>query len=386
MKALGTLRNTTLHNRNETEFKKSFHRYTNDMGREKDNNSTPEVKLSTQFSSSRAGRGNSEQISSKLKHRGYNQTENEGNETFITSTDYHQQMSAMDERISKLENLVWNLYKELNVKIDNTTASTQARLEENKSLTQQIFNQLGDEIGALREDFARATSPIDQSQDEGYDGSEENDREEMGEAEGEQHYIQGSLDEVVEEMSSQYYSGEDKHEFSRHSLDKTDPLLESSRDKPPYNYRNKKYEQDGESEQYLLEPDFINPDLYKRQDFGAIRGNSSSDNRRETSTPLEGSDGEGDLEYYFSCHERMIKDYTARSMSQSDIFKNINKEDLKDNFSMPDLSRTTLVDQIDYELDNFKVNESSVFETSSEEGYGSTKNVNCSTLRDNKMI
>jgi hypothetical protein len=44
----------------------------------------------------------------------------------------------------------------------------------------------------------------------------------------------------------------------------------------------------------------------------------------------------------------------------SDIFK-VNKDELKENFSAPDLSRSTLVDQIDYDLDDYKINESSVF-------------------------
>jgi hypothetical protein len=44
----------------------------------------------------------------------------------------------------------------------------------------------------------------------------------------------------------------------------------------------------------------------------------------------------------------------------SDIFKG-NKDELKENFSAPDLSRSTLVDQIDYDLDDYKINESSVF-------------------------
>ena len=67
------------------------------------------------------------------------------------------------------------------------------------------------------------------------------------------------------------------------------------------------------------------------------------------------------------------------SKSSSDIFKNLTKEDLRENFTAPDLSRSTLVDQIDYDLDNFKVNESSL-----ESSYISNQNLNCSTLRDNK--
>jgi len=58
-----------------------------------------------------------------------------------------------------------------------------------------------------------------------------------------------------------------------------------------------------------------------------------------------------------------------------------NKDELRDNFTAPELSRSTLGDQIDYDLDNFKINESSM-----DSSYISNNKPNSSTLMDNKMI
>lgn len=65
----------------------------------------------------------------------------------------------------------------------------------------------------------------------------------------------------------------------------------------------------------------------------------------------------------------------------SDIFKNINKEELKDNNTAPDLSRSTLADQIDYDLVNFKINESSLGSS-----FMSQRNVNNTSLNENKIV
>lgn len=68
------------------------------------------------------------------------------------------------------------------------------------------------------------------------------------------------------------------------------------------------------------------------------------------------------------------------SNASSDVFKNINKEELKENISAPDLSRSTLADQIDYDLVNFKINESSLNSSVIE------RNQNTSNLNENKAI
>lgn len=73
-----------------------------------------------------------------------------------------------------------------------------------------------------------------------------------------------------------------------------------------------------------------------------------------------------------------LEDY--RSNASSEIFKD-NKDELRDNLSVPNLSRSTLADQIDYELDNFKINESSI-----DSSYAVNQNLNSSTLNENKMI
>ena len=80
----------------------------------------------------------------------------------------------------------------------------------------------------------------------------------------------------------------------------------------------------------------------------------------------------------------MIKDYNLET--QSDVFTGINKDELKANFTAPDLSRSTLVDQIDYSLDNFKLNESSMINSSEDDAYDSKRNLNSSSLKENKQI
>lgn len=293
-------------------------------------------------------------------------------------------MSVMDDRITKLENLVWSLYKELNGKIDASAASTQAQISDANSVTQQVFNQLGDEIGSLKDDFARVTAPLSRSQDDGYDGSEEGmeeegmdeqpiDEEEALDAE-EHNYIQGSLDEVVEE-GSQYYSNEEKAEFEQNSVDQTDQFVDSNTDR--YRYENLKQQDEPieEEEEYEEQPNFIDRKYYEKHDPNQDKFMSNSEEGKGSSTPVEGTEAEGEgeeLEYYFSCHERMIKDH--RHSSTSDVFKLLNKDELRENITMPDLSRSTLVDQIDYDLDNFKINESSVFESSTENDYHSNRN------------
>jgi hypothetical protein len=95
------------------------------------------------------------------------------------------------------------------------------------------------------------------------------------------------------------------------------------------------------------------------------------EDQQDSSTPNEGSEGEGDLEYYFSCHERMIKDCSYNKGSEN--ISGVSKDDLKDNLTMPELSRSTLMDQIDYDLYNYKINESSMYESSGESAFISNK-------------
>jgi lysine/ornithine N-monooxygenase len=109
---------------------KSFNRYTRDAVYHKNLSETPEMKLSGHFSSGKGTRENSEQMNYKMHRHCFDKTDNEGNETFITSTDYHQQMASMDDRISKLENLVWSLYRELNGKIEQNNVVCQKQIEE----------------------------------------------------------------------------------------------------------------------------------------------------------------------------------------------------------------------------------------------------------------
>lgn len=165
--------------------------------------------------------------------------ENEGNDTFVTSTTIQTQITAIDEKVTKLENLVWSLYKELNKKIENVAASTQQQVDESQQVTHQIFNQFGAELEGIKGDIAGLTvkSPV---QDEGYDGSEEENEYEQYEEQPEvEQFAQGSLDEVKEEMDSQYYSQEGHQDFSRNTVDKSETLIESARsNKGAFEYPN----------------------------------------------------------------------------------------------------------------------------------------------------
>lgn len=248
--------------------------------------STPDTKLtSTQFSSGREGRGNSVQINYKRK-RMSDRHEMDGNETFITSSDYHQQMTNMDDRITKLENLVWSLYRELNGKIETAFANTQLQ---STDVAEKVVNQLGSEIQDLRETMVHLQNSVHlmqpqskASDDEGYEGSDEN-QEEIHQTDNNNHHdLQIELDEVLEEHESSQY----------------DSNLE--RDHRKYDYGNKS-----------------NPEIHIEQEFDVNQLNqfkankfasngsyqdklSNSDQNSTPEAELEAEGENNDLEYYFS--------------------------------------------------------------------------------------
>lgn len=220
------------------------------------------------------------------------------------------------------------------------------------------------------------------NQDDGYDGSDDTDGRD-----GESHeegYGRRDLDEVAEELSEQYES----REVPRSQTEEEKDILKPN-------------PKDGSGSEIVVGPSITNSDLPSAPEMGEnimpqkyyrettpdrMKSGTDGENVKSSSTPRESGEGDDELEYYFSCHERMVKEDTQRSTT-SDVFKGINKEDLKENYSMPEMSRSTLVDQIDYSLDGFKINESSIYESScSEDGYMSNRNQNCSTLRENKEI
>jgi hypothetical protein len=354
----------------------------------KANSFTPDQKLSVQLSST--NKRDSDQLGYSKYTKATGRSDLEGNDTFITQTDYHHHFQAMDERINKLENLVWSLYKELNGKIENTNANLQLQLVETNNTTNQVFTQLGEEIGSLREDMGQITYPLRKFDDDGYEGSAEEFYHNEGEGE-EENFLVGSLDKVDEELHSNDYSNEGKDEFSRQSVDKTDLLVESSLDKVPQSVQDSGKDLE-DQQKFRFEQNYSSPHFWVDQ-----KGPSTEGNKESTSPAEESEEEEGDLEYYFSCHERMIRDYNKGThqlfkfidsgyMSNiSDIFKG-NKDELKENFSAPDLSRSTLVDQIDYDLDDYKINESSVFNSwSSDSAYASNQPINCSSLNENRL-
>lgn len=88
------------------------------------------------------------------------------------------------------------------------------------------------------------------------------------------------------------------------------------------------------------------------------RFTSSDDDRRDSEQ----------MEIYFSCHERMVNGKYLDS--EQTIFKDrslIDFSSIRDSreiITMPELCRSTLMDQIDYDLDNYKINESSMYTNS----------------------
>jgi hypothetical protein len=362
------------------------HEKTTEVTHTENNSLTPEVKLHSNFSSGRNHMRISENFGNKVRHN-TNRSDNEGNETLVTSEDYHHQMAAMDDKITKLENLVWSLYKELNSKIETATANFEYQLQETAQSTKMVFGQLGEEIASLKTDIGRYSYPLNVKSDEGYEGSEEESPDPYDGEEPQQVYMQGSLDKVDEELNSQDYSKEGNAEFLRNSTDRSDPLIDSSRDrleKHPYDYQVQEQRvstsRDNESERkYEFEQEYVSPHFYENVE-------NSSSQRKGNTTP-DDFEGEGDLEYYFSCHERMVHSYNQSNASRqsSDVFQNLNKDELKENHTAPDLSRSTLVDQIDFDLDNYKLNESSLYSSGNNSEYNSNKKANLScNLRENK--
>ena len=74
------------------------------------------------------------------------------------------------------------------------------------------------------------------------------------------------------------------------------------------------------------------------------------------------------LEIYFSCHERMVNgnyfDSEETVFKDRSIIDFSSIRDSREIVTMPELGRTTLMDQIDYDLDNYKLNESSMYTNS----------------------
>lgn len=75
-------------------------------------------------------------------------------------------------------------------------------------------------------------------------------------------------------------------------------------------------------------------------------------------------------EFYFSCHERMIDD-KSKKQNKNNKANSFYTESSQGNLvhreiqSMPNLTHTTLNDEIEYELINYKINESSKADESS---------------------
>lgn len=107
------------------------------------------------------------------------------------------------------------------------------------------------------------------------------------------------------------------------------------------------------------------------------KSNSNMDENNNTNFNRTNMD-----DFYFSCHERMVNDkhegtrfvfilcfhaelLLILTCFYSDIFTEsfLQKIDPRETQSMPNLSKTTLNDEIEYDLDNYKLNESSKAET-----------------------
>lgn len=77
------------------------------------------------------------------------------------------------------------------------------------------MTQLNEEVNDLRTEFRRFTSSFENLQDDGYEASGDDNEGIESPVEGEEpQYIQGSLDQVVEEDNSEYFTNEERQEFS----------------------------------------------------------------------------------------------------------------------------------------------------------------------------
>ena len=272
------------------------YRYNREDGRgERANPSTPETKLSSKFS----------RLNTANK-RASNSHELEGADTFITSADYNNQMALMDERVTKLENLIWDLYKELNNKIENSVAHVELQLNENKLITDKIFDKLNSEVLTLKANITKISPVESASQDDGYNGSDEYEGEPVGE--GEQQFVQGTLDEVAEEMSSQYWS-EREIFHQNESYEKSVQVIEPSRDVMPlfHHISGSKIpkKKNDDIRLYTFEGGRYNYDQTDKK----LSPESSDKQMRDSENLNEEGEGDDELDYYFSWHERMIKDY-----------------------------------------------------------------------------
>ena len=82
-------------------------------------------------------------------------------------------------------------------------------------MTQQTMTQLNEEVSDLRSEFRRFTSSYEHLQDDGYEASGDDNEIIESPPEGEEpQYIQGSLDQVEEEDNSEYFTNEERQEFS----------------------------------------------------------------------------------------------------------------------------------------------------------------------------
>ncbi|CAI2387154.1 unnamed protein product [Moneuplotes crassus] len=210
--------------------------------------------------------------------------------TYVTDTEHFSQIREINERISRLEKLIWKVYKEVNHKIDNATSLQAENLEEVKDSVGNIFDYVNVEIETMK-------STVDQTNFRSPEGAIEHSPEEFeAEAASEEVKIQAQLDSVIEEESGE-----------------------------------------NESEEYALrsfcssnEPTSEDVDVYDQE------SNQEVDEKRSDDPP----------EFYYSCHEKMVNNNNSSLLM-----------DPRDIITAPNMSRTTLMDQIDYSLANSKLSE-----------------------------
>lgn len=91
----------------------------------------------------------------------------------------------------------------------------------------------------------------------------------------------------------------------------------------------------------------------------------NSQESQQTSKVSSGQATSDQPELYFSCHERMVNgnylDSELTVFKDRSIVEFSAAQDSRQTASMPEERKTNLADQIDYDLDNYKVNESSMY-------------------------
>ncbi|CAI2361868.1 unnamed protein product [Moneuplotes crassus] len=273
------------------------------------------------------------------------------------------------KRLSSLEDLVWKLYEELDSKIQDIFEEHNNKFREQNDIIKNIFHGFGSEIKNIKEEvqvssqkLSQRSSPPDISYIEGSSEMKSSGSANSSVNEGKRclKYLTvneeisdgNTLEKVIEEASKECITD------NKEDSDKT-----------------------------ITFPSNINRNSIENQENNNTLSNTQESNlcvANEKSpvvmmTNLKGQMKKGEesqesseqLDIYFSCHERMVNgdyfdcdnsDYKVNPEQRILDYSSIRGS--RDIVTMPEMNRSTLMDQIDYDLDGYKINESSMISNS----------------------